>query len=421
MSRIHSRDSSRRLKLMLIATVAAIALAGCGSSGATSKGGGAAASYPTASEAQMSEVAAHAFNPRVDVASLPQEVRTAIASGATPLTPTQQKIWDNCIGQAICDTGQGTKTVALIDPLTIPYYNIQYGDVIAQAIQSGQVRKIIRTVGAETATYLAAFRQAITQRVDFILSDFTDASTVGPVLAQAKAAGIPVINGPTAVDEAFGKNLGAVIRASQCDMWKNAAITLTDHLKAQSVTNPTYAFFSGPAGNSYAPTWQPCAEEDTTSLGWKKVYTGNNVWDPQGQSQAAAALLASGKDPDVILTDIAPTQFVQAYIKAGKKLPLIMVSGSVGMDGYTAYKDAAKGGHNPDIWFSSPQVWIMRASLIAGLELADGKKPSANPVTYPLNAVAFADVGKNIDTSLSGTVTLGSLLPVADQNEAVKH
>lgn len=408
--------------LAVIALLSALGLASCGSS---DSGGGSSssgpASYPTASDAALGEVAASAFNADVDVASLPDEVRTALASAATPLTAGQQKIWDSCIGEAICDTGQGDKTVAVIDPFPLPYYHNQYGDVLAEAIQSGQVRKIIRTIPTDTATYLAAFRQAITQHVDFILSDFTDASVVGPVIAQAKAAGIPVINGPTVVDDKLGANLGAVIKASQCDMWKNAASTLNDHLTEKGITNPTYAFFSGPAGNAYAQSWQPCAEEATAALGWKNVYTGYDVWDPQGQSQAAAALLASGKNPDVILTDIAPSQFVEAYQKAGQPLPLMMVSGSVSVDGYNAYKDAESAGANPDIWFSSPQVWIMRASLIAGLELADGGKPSASPIEYPLAAVAFADIADKVDPSLGGTVTLGSLLPADDQNKAVAN
>ena len=420
------RPGRRLVTVGGLAAVLCLALTACGGSGSGGASAGAPASpasYPTATDAQVATVAAKAMNPGVDVGRLAPEIKTVFASAANPLTPEQKAIWTRCIAQPICDTGQGSRTIAIIDDQQQPYYSISAGEIYAEAIQSGQVRKIVHSSShLDVSQFLAAFRQAIAQRVDLIVSIFgAYGAQAGPVLAQAKAAGIPVINGATQLEPDVAKLLAVELRATPCEMWQSAASVLTDHLKAKGVTNPTYAMFSGPAGNAYASSWQPCAEDDLAKLGWRKVYNGYDVWTPQGQAQAASALLASGKTPDVILTDIAPSQFLQAYTDAGQKLPLIMVSGSIDVNALKGYQAAEKAGANPDVWASSSQVWILRAAVVAGLEIADGQKPSSNPITYPLGATPFADIIKNADLDVNSNAIVGSLLAPDEQNEALKH
>ena len=421
------RRGARRWTALACGLAAMLVLAACGSSaggGAPAAGQqGATASYPTATDAQITQVAAKAMNPSVDVSTLAPEVKTVLASAANPLTPAQKAIWMRCIGQPICDTGQGTKTVALIDDLQQPWYSIAAGEFYAQAVQSGQVKKIVHSSSnADVSQFLAAFRQAIAQKVDLIVSEFGAlGGQAGPVLAQAKAASIPVLNAATLLPGDLGKMLPVELRAAPCDMWKTGAPALTQHLKEKGVTNPTYAIFSGPAGNAYAQSWQPCGEDELGKLGWSKVYTGYDVWTPQGQAQAASALLASGKKPDVILVDIAPSQFLQAYMDAGQKLPLIMVAGSVDVNALKGYQAAEKAGANPDVWTTSNVTMMLRLAVVTGLEIADGQKPSSNPVTYPVNAISFADVVKTTDLTVDSNAIAGNLLAPDEQNEALRH
>ncbi|MDV7088942.1 substrate-binding domain-containing protein [Rhodococcus opacus] len=379
--------------------------------------------YPTASDAQIVAAAAKAMNPSIDVSRLAPEVRTVFASAALPLTAEQESIWQRCIAEPICDTGQGTKTIALIDDLQSPFYSISAGEFYAQAIQSGQVRKIIHSsTNSDLSQYLSTFRQAIAQDVDLIFSEMsTLGRQAGPVLAQAKAAGIPVVNGATLLDREQAKYLAVELRASPCDMWKTVAPKLTEHLKQKGITNPTYSMFSGPAGNAYAASWQPCAEKELNPLGWSKVYTGYDTWTQQGQAQAASALLASGTKPDVILTDDNPSQFLQTYANAQQQIPLIMSAGSVQINTLKAYLAAEKAGGKPDVWAMSSQPVMWRLAVVAGLEIADGQQPSSNPINYPMDAVSFADLVKTADLTIDGNANAGSLLSPSQQNEALKH
>jgi len=422
MNRLCNR--SGRWQIFTGLVLAAAMLSSCSSSTEGSASGDApAASYPKASDKEIAAAAAQAMNPGIDVAKLPPEIKTAFASGATPLTADQEKIWKRCIGEATCETGQGTKTVAVIDDLQSPYYSLAFGEFLAQAIQSGQVSKIVHTsTNGDVTQFLSSFRQAIAQRVDLIFSEMAVlGDQAGPVLAQAQAANIPVVNGATPLKPDLAKMLGVELLADPCDMWAREASTLTEHLKEKGVTDPTFAMFSGPAGNAYAASWQPCAAEELSKLGWTKVYTGYDTWTPQGQTQAASALLASGKDPDVILNDDNPTQFIESYVSAGEKLPLIMTSGSVQVATLNAYKKAEEAGAKPDLWAMSSQPVMWRFALVAGLEAANGEDPSSNPIVYPLGAVPLSEVVKTADLNVDSSANAGSLLDPALQNEALQH
>ena len=363
------------------------------------------------------------MNPAISPSSLPPEIQSVLAAGATPLTAAQQQVFQRCLANTTCETGQGTKTLALIDDQVNPFYSIEAGEVDAQAIQSGQIAKIIHySSSVDPTQYLSDFRIAIAQKVSLIVSLFGAlGNETGPVLAQAKAAGIPVVNGAVPLEPAVANLLAVQVSATPCSMWNNAAATLAQHLKQEGKTNITYALFTGPPGNSYAASWQGCAQQDVAAQGWTKVYTGYTQWTPQGETQAASALLASGKSPDVILFDAEPDQFVQAYEAAKKTMPLIMVTGSIDIGSFNVYKQALAAGAHPDIWTNSSQVWLLRIGVAAGLEIADGHKPSANPIVYPMNAVPFSEVIGSQDLSVNSQAIAGSMLDPQEVTEALKY
>jgi hypothetical protein len=337
------------------------------------------------------------------------------------MTATQLATWKKCLNAPVCTTGQGTLTLAEIDDQTNGFYNLAHGELLARAIQSGAVKKIVRVVASGgLSQFLSAYRQLIAEKVNIIFSEMDIyGAQSGAVLAQAKAANIITVNGTTLLPPADMALLGVKIEANNCEEWKTAAPVLNADLKGKGITHPTYAIFSGPPGNSYGATWQPCAETDLGKLGWSKVYTGYNVWTPQGQAQAASALLASGKNPDVILDDEAPQQFIDAYQSAHQKLPVIMVTGEVNITTMHQYVTAQKAGTHPDIWSSSDQTLLWGLATVGAIEAAEGKIAKGTTINYPMHASPFSYDVKHLDLNVNGAVVAGDVLPPALQNETV--
>jgi hypothetical protein len=211
------------------------------------------------------------------------------------------------------------------------------------------------------------------------------------------------------------------IQATPCSLWQNGAATLTQHLAQIGDTHPTYALFTGPPGNSYAASWQPCAQQYLNAQGWSKVYTGYNVWTPQGETQGADSLLASGKNPDVIILDAEDQQFIQAFQAAHKTMPVIVIGGSNDIGSFTEFSKLQGSGAKIDEWGISSQVWMLRVAVVAGLEVADGQKPSSHTLNYPMNVVSFSTAIKYQDLSLPSTAIAGSLLSPQDVAEALKY
>ncbi len=136
---------------------------------------------------------------------------------------------------------------------------------------------------------------------------------------------------------------------------------LAAYLKDKGDTDPTYAIFTGPAGNAFAGVWQPCVKEALEAAGVKQVYDGNTEWTPQGTVKAAAALQASGKKPDVIVYDTYAEDFIHAYEDAGDKdIPTFVLTASSTVGTAKAYQEAKDKGFNIDVWVAPAIVWLQR-------------------------------------------------------------
>lgn len=183
------------------------------------------ANTATASADQMRDVLKRSMNPDVDPSTLAPEIQTVLASAATPLTAEQQATWERCLSKSTCDLGAGNKVLGVLDDLANPSNNIQWGEVLAQAIQSGEVKTIIHTnANGNLTEFQANFRQLITRKVDAIVGMMpVFGSQAGPLVAQAKAAGIPVVNGAVEMPKNVAADLGVEISAPVCDMFKQAA------------------------------------------------------------------------------------------------------------------------------------------------------------------------------------------------------
>jgi ABC-type sugar transport system substrate-binding protein len=422
---------AQRGAVALVATMAlAMTLAACGS-----PAGGSGSSkevdtskwektaYPTPDEATMKEMAAHLMNPSVDVNALAPEIQTALTVASRDLTDKQRQVLDECLQKASCETGTGGYTLAIIDDQVNTFYSVTRAEAVSYAIKTGAIKKIIHFASNfDVPKYLSDFRSAIGQKVDLIISNYGGVGNqVGPVLEQAKAAGIPVVNGVAQLSDEVTKKLNVHLDVPLCDMWANNAEQLAAELKSRGKPL-TYALFTGPAGNAYAAYWQPCASKALDGAGLKKVYSGNTEWTPQGTVKAAAALRASGAAPGVLAYDTYPENFMQAYMDAGdKNMPMFALTGASDIGTAKAYKNAVDAGFEPAVFASTNNSWLIDIELASVLWLKDGKKASSDTITWLPSFTELADVVPNTDLNQDNFAFLGSPLAPEDQAEALKH
>ena len=413
---------------MLLAACAGTTGTSGGTSSATAPSSGTGSAAPstssTVSADAMKEVLKKALNPDADPSALPPEVQSVLAAAATAPTADQLATWMHCISQTKCDLGgSGTKTLVVLDDDVNAFYSMEWGEALDQAIKSGQVKTIMHyNANSDLTQFLSNWRQAIAKKPDAIVGMFAHfGNQAAPVVAQAKAAGIAVANGPVAVPPEVAKNMAAEVSEPICSLFDSLAPTLTAKAKSDGVTNPTFAFFSGPKGNPYAASWQPCAQKAMEAAGWKLVYTGWDVWSPQGMTTASSQLLASGTNPTAILSDYQVGKFVDAYNKAGKKPPLMAIAGATDVNDFTQFKSYIDKGIDANVYTNSSQVWGLRIGVVAALNAASGQQPSANPIVYPLGGIDYKSALNYLDLTVPGTVPNGTLLTPAQQTEAVKH
>jgi ABC-type sugar transport system substrate-binding protein len=343
-----------------------------------------------------------------------------------PLTDDQRSIFNKCMGSDDCDTGQGGYTLAIVDDQVNTFYSMSRAETVAMAIKSGAVKRILHfATDMEVQKYLADWRSAIGQKSDLILSIYGGlGNQAGQVIQEAKAKGIPVVNGCCPISPDVTKLLTVNVNASICDMWlKNGGgEQIASFLKDKGDTDPTYALFTGPAGNAFAGVWQPCVKEAMDKAGMKLVYEGNTEWTPQGTVKAANALMASGEKPDVLVYDTYAEDFIHAYEDAGEKdIPTFVLTASSTVGTAKAYQYAKDQGFNIDAFVAPAIVWLQDVGLQTEIEIKDGKDPSGDTITYPMTLTNLADVIDGIDLTVNEAAFVGSTLEAEDQNESLKH
>jgi ABC-type sugar transport system substrate-binding protein len=379
---------------------------------------------PPTDTATLHKVAAEVLNPTVDVSALAPEIQKIFMAGSVPLTSVQRAIFDKCMASTTCETGKGKYSLYLLSDLAHPYFSQSRAEIVTYAIKSGEVARIVyMDSGPDLQRHTTDWRIAIAQRADLVVPWFaTVANQLGPVIQQATAAGIPIVNGSSEPEPSIAKDLTVRVHSDVCGMWKSAAPTLKKRLADKGVTKFTYAMFTGIPGNPSAHIWQPCAEKALDAAGFTKVFDGTTNWTPQGTVQAAAALRASGKKPTLIAYDESATDFINAYAAAGDHdIPTIVLSGSSTHGSLLAYKEAWKNGFKPDVFVMPNNSWMMVIPLVVGLEIRDGKKPSSTLINYPMEVINIADVIKQEDLALPEVTLNGSLLEGQDTVMALKY
>ena len=433
----------RRAALATIVAASVVVTAACGggsgssaaapssaaSSDGAAAGGGApweATAYPAPNPEALKAVAGKVLNPGLDVASLPPEISWAMMTASVPLTAAQREVFNKCMASDDCDTGQGKYTLAIVDDQVNTFYSMSRAETVSMAVKSGAVKRILHfATDMQVQKYLADWRSAIGQKSDMILSIYGGlGNQAGAVIQQATAKGIPVVNGCCALAPDIAKLLTVNVNASICDMWltNGGGEKLAAYLKAKGDTDPTYALFTGPAGNAFAGVWQPCVKQAMEKNGIKEVYAGNTEWTPQGTVKAANALIASGKKPDVIVYDTYAEDFIRAYQDSGdKNIPTFVLTASSTVGTAKAYQAAKTAGFNIDVWVAPAIVWLQDIGLQTQLAIKDGKAPSSKTITYKMTLTDLADVIDKIDLTVNEAAFIGSTLEPQDQNESLKH
>jgi ABC-type sugar transport system substrate-binding protein len=376
------------LKLAAAAS-AAVVLAACSSTTSTGSSSPSSASAPASSAASSSAPAVDAaalsatvkklFLTDVPVDSLNPVVKQAVETAAQPWTDANQAKLMECLKTDVCETGQGTLTLAFPNDNINPWRQNFRAELTAQAIQSGKISKIIYSLGTDVASWLANFKSLIAQKPDMIVIDSIYGPAILPAVQQAKAAGIIVVEAETPLPDSVKSVVDVEATSDLCSFYTDAAKQVHD-----AIGKPGgYGLYTGVPGNASATAWQPCLKKGLESQGWKKAIEGFTQWTPQGMTQQANALYASGKNPDVVAYDYTMEYFAAPYLK-DKKTPPIMVSDVVNFAYLKQFKDAKDAGVDVKAFIANSRSWYGRIGVTAALMVKEGQQVDKHvDIPYP--------------------------------------
>jgi len=392
---------------MLIAVLAVVALlTGCSSTtaGHIERGSVEGLSADVADPAALQATINKAFLAEIPADTLHPVIRNTLAVASVPFTPEQQATFERCMSSNVCETGRGSLTIAFPNDNINPYRSIFRGEFTAQAIASPQVKKIIYSASTDIAGFLANFRSLIVQQVDIIVLNSIYAGAIGPAIRQAKDAGIVVVEAETPLPPDTATLVDSQIATDFCQMYVEAG----EKIAAATTTNTTYALYTGIPGNSSAATWQPCLERALRGAGWTRAVEGFTQWTPQGTSQAANALLASGARPGAIVYDYTPEDFVRPYISRRETPPLVMTD-VINQSWYATFNEAQDARLNPYSLVAHSRVWLARTGVTAGIMICADQQVNQH-ITAPAPIVSMADVLQYADPEIPANTPVPSLL-----------
>ena len=151
-----------------------------------------------------------------------------------------------------------------------------------------------------------------------------------------------------------------------------------------------YGLYTGVPGNTSAASWQPCLVKGLESAGWNKAIEGFTQWTPQGMTQAANSLYASGTNPAAIAYDYTMEYFAAPYLKDGKTPP-ILISDAVNSAFLKQAKDVQAQNVNIQGFTANARSWYGRIGLTAGILLKQGQ-PVDKQIDIPYPTASISDI-----------------------------
>ncbi|MDQ0029058.1 sugar ABC transporter substrate-binding protein [Arthrobacter bambusae] len=357
---------------------------------------------------QLAATAKKALLADVPVAQLPPVVADTFAVASKPLTDAQLQQLKTCLGARSCDTGHGTLTVAInADFTNNPWWSVRRAEATAQAIAYPQVKRIIFTSSSSgnIAEVLSNLRSLIAQKVDIIVEDPVFGPAVLPAAKEALTAGIAFVTENSPLPNEATASVTTQLPYDLCAMGTGAVQKIT---AGAGTASKSYALYTGVPGNADAAEWQPCAEKALKAAGWQQAVSGFTQWTPQGETQAANELLASGKDVSAMLYDYSSDTFLRPYIAAGKTPPASFVD-TANYSAFNVYDDAKKAGLKAENYVSNGHVWYGRLGVTAGIESKLGVNVP-NKVLAPVPVVGLADIQDQNVSGMPANVPLPTLL-----------
>lgn len=282
---------------------------------------------PADDPASIKAMITNLYGQDIPASDIPPTVLSAIEVAAAPASPELVEKAKSCFGEAVCETGRGDLTIGLPVDDVNNVVNLQaQAAALLQALRYPNVKRIIMTDGrGDLATAISNLRSLISQRVDIIMYNTGYGSSLGQVAKQATDAGIilAVKDQPIAGIEP-GENV-LFAGGDNCAYGKDKAEWATGLENAPS--GGRVALLGGVPGNSYDSTWHPCAEKALAEQGWEVGTTGWTEWTPQGEAQAASALMASGEKLDAVLYSGGCEHIVEAYNATDTPPPAFSAAG----------------------------------------------------------------------------------------------
>lgn len=352
---------ARRLLLVFAATaVAATAMSACGSS--SSGSGGAAGKSATASGSSGVSGASPAVRQTAELAN------TKLLYGPTtgPVTQSQLRAPTASDIKAFAYTpGGGSKKIAIVSCAAISPQCVHTANNIAAYLSKIKVSSQIFNADYTPAGNQAAVDAALAQRPDAIILLALAPSTIGPEIARAKSAKIPIIDGiGTAETDAGnldayvpqGSNLYQVATAAQL------AVAGNGKTNVHWLTAPAYPQLEVPVATSYLKTECPgCVLTEGTE-------TAAQVTNPVQMGQLVTSILRSTPKTDY-LTLASACADLQSAAAALRQLQ----KGKLAAGGCGASAVAAMNAGNLAFATGSVEPWSALADIDQALRLMSGQ------------------------------------------------
>jgi ribose transport system substrate-binding protein len=326
---------------------------------------------------------------------------------AMTLTPEQQELALKCWKDSVCETGQGTLTVAYADGFGENVWRrVTAMEFIAQALTYPDVKKIIYTSArGDASKAIADMRSYIAQKVDVIVM-FADAGeALLPVVKEATEAGILVtVHNGTYVGGEAGKDFVTSIAEDICKLGTDFVKAVADSKPMQ----PGIVALGGTPGNPLSATWQGCADKEVANHPDLKILAkADTNWTQEGNFEAVSGLLAQHDDIGAYIYEYADgfRGAIRAYESSAKPLDIVV---ALRTDEQGLFCDWEKA-NNPNfkIFYSSGQNFQSRFALTAAMMKKAGKAvdPSIN-VPFAMKPVVkgMCDPALPLDASVSTLV-----------------
>lgn len=409
------RRASKTVVCAAMALVLSGVLAACGgATGGNPSGSGKASGAPSikSDPAAVAALAKKLFLTDVPVDTLDPAVKRTLEVASTGWTSAMQTKLTECLGKDVCQTGNKGYVIAFPNDNINPWRQTFRAELTAQAIQSGEVSKVIYSLGTDVPTWLANFKSLIAQRPDVIVIDSIYGPAIVPALQQAKQAGIIVVEAETPLPKQVAGLVNVQAASNLCSFYESAS---ADAVKLAG-KGKTFGLYTGVPGNGSAAVWQPCLKSALQSAGWSKSVEGFTQWTPQGMTQEGTALYASGKNPAAVVYDYTMEYFAHPFLKQGQTPP-IMISDVVNSAYLAQSKAAVDKGVKVQGLIANGRSWYGRVGLQAGLMLKDGEKVNQQ-VEIPYPSASLADVVTSFDPKMPANAPVPTSF-TAEQEAAI--